>query len=45
LGSKIKMNIKGNNGYENLFEIAVNKIPDIYFLILKDREKIYLNKN
>ncbi len=39
LSNLIKSNIKGNSGYENLFESAVNKIPDIYFLIIKDRER------
>ena len=39
LCNKIKSNIKGNSNYENLTDITINKIPDIYFLIIKEREK------
>lgn len=37
---KIKNTCKKSNTDDHIFELSLNKIPDIYFLILKDRNRI-----
>ena len=40
LANNLKSSFKSMNQDENIIELSINKIPDIYFLILKERQKI-----
>lgn len=40
LANKIKLSCRRNNSDENLVELSLIRIPDIYCLILREREKV-----
>jgi hypothetical protein len=42
LSNKIKASCRKSNSDENLIELSLNRIPDIYCLILRDRQKVKL---